>query len=155
RLRRRRARPALRARDHVALPRPPPADPARGGERPLPRRPIALPVLGRDAGAAEPIVRRALLPAALGIAALLVVPSVAPFARLQAQSSRPSAWAISRLWGLSELQGYFPRATGAAFVAADFTPKHGPEAIRGPYRSGVLDWPEVVRVRVRDGKVAF
>lgn len=72
-------------------------------------------------------------------------------ARLHAQTS----WMWTHLWGLPELQGYFPRAAGGAFVAADFSPRQWPETIAGPYRAGVLDWPEVVRVRVRDGKVEF
>ena len=92
-------------------------------------------------------MRRLVLRAALVAAALLVCAG----ARLRAQT----AWMWTHLWGLPELQGYFPRATGTAFVAADFSPRRWPEAISGPYRAGVLDWPEVVRVRVRDGKVAF
>ena len=92
-------------------------------------------------------MRRLELRVALVVAVLVAI-SGAP---LCAQTS----WMWTHLWGLPELQGYFPRATGAAFVAADFSPRRWPEAIAGPYRAGVLDWPEVVRVRVRDGKVAF
>jgi hypothetical protein len=92
-------------------------------------------------------VRRPALRAALAVAALLLSSG----ARLHAQNS----WMWTHTWGLPELQGYFPRATGSAFVAADFSPRLWPDAVAGPYKAGVLDWPEVVHVRLHDGKVAY